>query len=148
MLVQIFQTNHSCPSYNYYIQVYLLAVRYSCTTAGDPIPAITPRLHYILKGIRKSCAITHQPTEQRPITFLIMVHLHTLLTKHTSCYRDEMIRGACCLAYFGLLRVSKFTTLSPDHYDSSTDLLLSDIALDNRVSPTIIRIALKQSRPV
>jgi len=43
------------------IQVYLSAVMYGCTTAGDPIPAITPRLRYILKGIRKSCAITYQP---------------------------------------------------------------------------------------
>jgi len=57
-----------------------------------------------------------------------------------------MIWAACCLAYFGLLRISEFTTASPDHYDSSTDLLLSDIALDNRVSPTLIRITLKQSK--
>jgi len=31
------------------IQVYLSAVRYSCTTAKDPIPAITKRLRYIFE---------------------------------------------------------------------------------------------------
>ena len=57
-----------------------------------------------------------------------------------------MIWAACCLAYFGLLRVSEFTTSSPDCFDPSTDLLLSDVALDNRASPTFIQIILKQSK--
>ena len=33
-----------------------------------------------------------------------------------------------------------------DHFDSSTDLLLSDVALDSRASSTTIQITLKQSR--
>ena len=41
-----------------------------------------------------------------------------------------MTWAACCFAYFGLHRISEFTTLSPDHFDSSTDLLLSYVALD------------------
>ena len=44
------------------------------------------------------------------------------------------------------LRVSKFTSSSPDRFDSSTDLLLSDVALDNHASPTTIQIVLKQSK--
>ena len=46
-----------------------------------------------------------------------------------------MIWAACCLACFGLLRVSEFTTPSPDRFDPTTALLLSDVALDNRKSP-------------
>ena len=126
--------------------MYLSAVRYSCTTTGESLPLTTPRLHYILKGIHKSCAITHQPRERLPITFPIMVYLHVVFSNHTSNYRDMMIWAACCLAYFGLLRVSEFTTSSPDHFDPSTDLLLSDIALDNRASPTLVQITLKQSK--
>jgi len=71
-----------------------------------------------------------------------MVHLHTLLAKHNSNYRDEMILAACCLAYFGLLRVSEFTTSSPDHFDPATDLLLSGTGLDNRALPALIQITL------
>ena len=55
-----------------------------------------------------------------------------------------MIWAACCLAYFGLLRVSEFTTSLPDHLDASMDLLLSDIALDKWASPALIQITLKQ----
>ena len=53
---------------------------------------------------------------------------------------------ACCLTSFGLLRVSEFTTSSSDCFNSSTDLLLSDVALDNCVSPTTIQTTLKQSK--
>ena len=115
-------------------------------TNGESLPPTTPRSHYILKGIRKSCAITHEPRERLLITFPIMVHLHVVFSKHTSNYRDVMIWAACCLAYFGLLRVSEFTTSSPDHFDPLTDLLLSDVALDNRASPTLVQITLKQSK--
>ena len=57
-----------------------------------------------------------------------------------------MIWDACCLAYFGLLRVSEFTTSLPNHFDPSTDLLLSDVALDNRASLSLAQITLKQSK--
>ena len=57
-----------------------------------------------------------------------------------------LIWVACCLTSFGLLRVSEFATSSPNHFNSSTDLLLSDVALDNCVSPTTIQTTLKQSK--
>ena len=79
-------------------------------------------------------------------TFQIMEHLHIVLSKHPGNYKDIMIWAACCLTYFGLLRVSEFTTSSLDHFDSSTDLLLSDLALDNHASPTTIQITVKQSK--
>ena len=59
-----------------------------------------------------------------------MERLHSVLTKHSSNYYNLMIWAACCTAYFGLLRVSESTTSSPNHFNASTDLLLSDIALD------------------
>ena len=90
--------------------------------------------------------MNHQPREREPITFQIIEHLHTVLSKHPGNYKDIMIWAACCLAYLGLLRVSEFTISSPDYFDSSTDLLLSDVALGNRVSPTTIQITLKQSK--
>ena len=48
-----------------------------------------------------------------------------------------MIWAACSTAYFGLLRVSKFTTLSPKHSTSFTDLFLLDIAVDGHVAPKV-----------
>ena len=128
------------------IQVYLSAVRHSQVIAGKPLPIATPRLDYVLKGIRRSKATTCQSKERLPITFPIMIRLHTVFSKHSGNYRDVMIWAACCLAYFGLLRVSEFTVSSPDHYDPSADLLLSDVALDNHSSPSLIQITIKQSK--
>ena len=90
--------------------------------------------------------MNHQPKERQPITFQIMEHLHIVLLKHPGNYKDIMIWAACCLAYFGLLRVSEFTTSSPDYFDSSADLLLSDVALDNHISPITIRSTLSNLR--
>jgi len=99
--------------------MYLSAVRYCHITAGETptLPTLmTPQLNYVLKGIRKTCAINQQPQERQPITFPIMECLHMVLSKHPQKYEDVMIWAACCIAYFGLLRVSEFTTSSSDRF--------------------------------
>ena len=68
-----------------------------------------------------------------------MAHLHAAFSKHLSNYRDVMIWAASCLVYFRLFRVREFTTLSPDHFDPSMDLLLLDVALDNWESAALIK---------
>jgi len=78
-----------------------------------------------------------------PINFSIMKGLHTIFSTQWNYYRDVMIWAACCLAYFGLLTVSEFTTASPDSFNQSTDLLLSDVALDSRASATLVQVTLR-----
>ena len=124
-------------------------MRYSHVTTSEATTfdtLITPRLRYVLKGIRRTCTLTHQPRERLPITFHVMKRLHTVFSKHPTSYKDVMNWAACCLAYFGLLRVSEFTTASPDFFNHSTDLLLSDVALYSRTSPTMVQITLKQCK--
>ena len=75
-----------------------------------------------------------------------MEHLYTVFSKHPNSYKHVMIWVACYLAYFGLLKVSEFTKASADFFNQSTDMLLSDIALDSRTSPTLVRITLKQCK--
>jgi len=99
----------------------------------------------LLKGIRKSQAITRQPKERQPITFPIMECLHTLFSKDTEDYYNNMIWVAFCTAYFGLLHVSEFT--SPTNHSSTANALqLADVALDSRTTPKTIRLALRQSK--
>ena len=45
------------------IQVYLSAVRYSWITTTKSATEQTPRLNYVLKGIRKECTVNHPPRE-------------------------------------------------------------------------------------
>ena len=107
---------------------------------------MTPRMTQVLKGIRKSQALVQTRRDRQPITFPIMQRLQPVFVKYPSSYFNAMIWAACCSAYFGLLRVSEFTTLSPDHTNPSRDLLLSDVALDSHTSPQMVRPTIKQSK--
>ena len=100
----------------------------------------------VLKGIRKSQTLVQTRRDRQPITFPIMLHLQSVFVKYPSSYFNAMIWAACCLAYFGLLRVSEFTTPSPDYTNPSRDLLLSDVALDSHTSPQMVRLTIKQSK--
>ena len=131
------------------IQVYLSAVRYYHMANQEysiSATSMTPRMTQVLKGIRKSQALVQTRRDRQPITFPIMQRLQSVFVKYPSSYFNAMIWAACCSAYFGLLRVSEFTTLSPDHTNPYRDLLLSDIALDSHTSPQMVRLTIKQSK--
>lgn len=57
-----------------------------------------------------------------------------------------MIWAACCLAFFGFLRVSEFTVPGVGSYDSYCHLSLQDIAIDNKNNPRLLQLVLKQSK--
>ena len=119
---------------------YLSAVRYihiakkECHTFTAHI---TPRLGQMLKGIQTTHVLTHSSKERHPITFQIMERIHSLLSNHADNYYNLMIWAACSTAYFGLLRVCKFTASSPKHNTSFTNLFLSDITIDSHVTPQV-----------
>ena len=98
---------------------------------------ITPRLGQVLKGIQATHALTHSPKERHPIIFQIMEQIQSLLSNQADNYYNSMIWAACSTAYFGLLKVSKFTASSPKHSTSFTDLFLLDIAIDGHVAPQV-----------
>lgn len=131
------------------IKVYLAAVRHMHVSAGmfsffDK--QLTPRLQLTLKGIQKSQAITQPARIRLPITLQIMGNIKTLLAKQPSSYYNIMIWAACCLAFFGFLRVGEFTVPADDQYDESCHLSFSSISVDSRVNPQQLRITIKQSK--
>lgn len=90
--------------------------------------------------------LSKPPRIRQPITFEIMEGIQSVLLKQPHGYYNLMMWAACCIAFFGLLRVSEFTTSSVTQFNPSKDLSLSDIALDSRASTQLIRITLKQSK--
>ena len=131
------------------IQVYLSAVRNAHVAKGHYNQfksQLTPRLYQVIKGIQKTQCVTKSPKTRQPITFKILEGVRSVLLKHPCTQDDLMIWAACCIAFFGLLRVSEFTTPTQTHFNPSSHLSLSDIALDSHTSPQVIRITLKQSK--
>ena len=103
---------------------------------------LTPRLHLILRGIRKRQACTQQ---RLLVTFQILCKLKKLLIKNPSYYAITLW-AMCCLAFFGFLRVSEFTIPTPGSYDHSRRLSLDEIAVDDRNNPHLLKLFLKQSK--
>ena len=107
--------------------------------------SLPPRLQLALVGIKRSQAAASPQRTRLPITLQIMQKAKHLLSQKSS-YDNTMLWAACCLAFFGFLRVSEFTVPTQHDYDASTHLSLSDISVDNRNNPQLIKVHIKQSK--
>jgi len=66
--------------------------------------------------------------------------------KEPPSYNNVILWAACCLAFFGFLRVGEFTIPAKGSYNKSSHLSLSDIALDKHDNSQLFRITIKQSK--
>ena len=57
-----------------------------------------------------------------------------------------MLRAACCTAFLGFLRSSEMTVPSQDTYHPAIHLSIQDITVDNKSSPSMVSIMMKQSK--
>ena len=130
------------------IKVYLSAVRHMHVLSGlhnNLSHQFTPRLQLALIGIKRSQADT-PPRTRLPITMEMMQKIKHVLSQQPSSYDNVMLWAACCLAFFGFLRVSEFTVPTQQDYNESTHLSLKDISVDNRSNPRLIKLRIKQSK--
>ena len=75
-----------------------------------------------------------------------MQGIYNLLIKKPPSYDSTMTWAACCTAFFGFLRSSELTVPSQDAYDPSVHLSVRDVAVNNKSSPTMVHIRIKQSK--
>ena len=131
------------------IKVYLVAIRNTHVSAGlhsHFYQQLSPCLHSVLKGIKKTQAITQPAKTCLPITFDIMKNIKNLLSRQPNSYLNIMIWTACCLAFFGFLRVSEFTVPGDNLFDESSDLSFNSTSIDNRDDPKQLKLIIKQSK--
>ena len=131
------------------IKVYLSAVRYLHVTSGNHHHfnrQLTPRLQLVLNGVKREQATTKSTRVRHPITTDLMLQINTILSQQPHCYKNIMMWAACCLAFFGFLRVSEFTIPTQTAYDPTQHLSLCDIAVDSKQSPSLLQVKIKQSK--
>ena len=131
------------------IKVYIAAIRNLHTSSGlhnTYSQQLTPYLEQVLQGIKKEQLQSRPPRIRLPITTEIMSRIHKVLSKSPNNHHNIMMWAACCTAFFGFLRCSEFTVPSSNGFEPVTHLSLKDIALDNKTSPSLIRINIKQSK--
>ena len=75
-----------------------------------------------------------------------MHSLKTLLARNPKDYQNIMMWAACCVAFFGCLRCSEFTVPDQTSYDPASHLSFDDVSVDNKVSPRMILLHIKQSK--
>ena len=123
------------------IKVYVSAIRNLHVATGKHThfsSQLTPRVQQVLTGIQRDQASTLEPRIRLPITIDLMRQLQTLFSRKPHNYHYIMLWAACCTAFFGLLRCGEFTTQGP--YDPQVHLSFKDLAVDNKRSPTYIRL--------
>ena len=108
--------------------------------------ALTSRLEQVLHGIKREQCSTHSARVHLPITVEIMHKIYAVLARTPEEYQNVMLWAACCTAFFCFLRVGEMTVQNQNNYNRTIHLSLQDVALDSRVTPTIIWLTIKRSK--
>ncbi|CAB4014139.1 Retrovirus-related Pol poly from transposon 412 [Paramuricea clavata] len=77
---------------------------------------------------------------------IITAILRSIFSQLKMSNYDDMFWAACCLAYFGFLRSSKFTVPNGDNFSQALHLSVSDITADQRVASSRTQVNIKVSK--
>ena len=75
-----------------------------------------------------------------------MHQIYAVLARTPEEYKNVMLWAVSCTAFFGFLRVGEMTVQNQKNYDRTMHLSSQDVALDSRVTPTIIWLTITQSK--
>ena len=97
----------------------------------------------LIKGIKRSKGLSKKPP-RLPVTVTILKFLHKAILSSTLLPCDKSILwSACCLASYGFLRASEFTSLTESSFSPYQTLLLSDITFGHDNS-LLVRIKMSK----
>ena len=117
-----------------------------CISHGDSPTHHLPRLHYVVTGARRQAVgkNSHPTLCRLPIT---MESLLRVWNTTSNLLDAKMLWAACCLGFFAFLRAGEFTyNPSLDQAGTGPPLRVSDISVDNRMSPTWMAVHLRRSK--
>ena len=132
------------------IKAYLSGMRFLQIqlSLGNPFAnGGMPRLEYELAGIKQAeSQSASRPRTRLPITISIMHQLKARWITTAPKPDNIMLWAAACTGFWGFLRTGEFTVPSACEYDPSVHLNLSDVAIDNHQSPSVVQLHIKQSK--
>ena len=125
------------------IKTYLAGIQFYAIYRGfQPSVASMHQLYYVLRGIRRRQALAGSPIPKQAIS---IVHLHILFnhtTTHSNNRDATMLQTAMSFVFYGMLRISEYTSSHTSRFVAATTLLVQDVfLLDN-----ILHISVKASK--
>ena len=114
----------------------------------DPFVASWPLLEYTLRGIKLRQAKDKKSRAKKrlPITPGIFGKLREVWGKEAHLVDNIMLWAVCCMCFYGFLRSGEVTLTSGRQFDPEADLSEGDVALDDLVNPTVVRVHIKASK--
>ena len=130
------------------IKVYLAGVQfYSKIKGGTVLIKNMLRLEYVLMAIRRAQGNSFARPTRTPISLQMLEEIVAFIYTTESPFDRRMLTAAVLLAFFGLLRVSEYTSPSTSNYDSSVHLSLDDVTIDWDRRVALVRIKKSKTDP-
>ena len=131
------------------IKSYMAGIRHLHISEGygDPFSPGLHRLHYVLRGVKRAegmAGVTKR--ERRPVTPDLLRKIKGVWDPRAGEVDVVMLWAACCLAYFGFMRIGELTVPSDGAYDASAHLLWGDIMVDDPACPSRMEVRIKASK--
>ena len=131
------------------IKSYMAGIRHLHVEEGlgDPFLPTLPRLHYVLRGMKRSQGEEGATGRERlPITPPLLRRIKAVWDPQANDPDIAMLWAACFLAFFGFLRAGEFTVPCELGFDPSSHLSWGDLAVDIPGQPSVMSIRLKASK--
>ena len=131
------------------IKSYISAIRHLQISHGLPDPGIPdmPKLEGVMKGIKATQARSNTTSPKRlPITTDILGQIYSIWEAEGPLQDHKMLWAAVTLSFFGFLRSGEVTVPSDTGFDASVHFTFEDIAVDNALNPSFLKIRLKASK--
>jgi len=84
--------------------------------------------------------------ERRPITPDLLRKIKGVWDDRAHEVDVVMLWAACCLAYFGFMRIGELTVPTDDGYDTLSHLSWGDVMVDNPTRPSRMEVRIKASK--
>ena len=98
-------------------------------------------MFYVLRGIRRAHSLISVRPRKQPISFTHLALLFDIVQVQYSNYDASMLLSAMSLAFFGMFRVSEYTSAYSESFVPENTLLMEDVYLSGQTLHIHVKIS-------
>ena len=105
-----------------------------------------PKLVLMERGIRRMKSLEYTGRVHLPTTPPILRQIRALWSSQACDFDTVMFWAACCTAFFGVFRLGEITAPTAADHTGGHCVSVGDVAIDNPINPTIVKVHLSHSK--